>query len=265
MLQSLAVFLQPSIPLLLLEHFQGAAEVGIFSAVVKVATLVSLPLIGLNTVFAPRVAERSAKAGKLAGLYRTMTGWIVSLSLLPFLIIVFAAGSILEIFGPEFGASSELLRILAGGYLVWAASGSAGCVLVMTGRAKLSLLNALLGVTLSLLLNWWLIPWLGIRGATIANTVVLLGGSLLALGEVFYLMGLQPYGREALRAAIAGVAAILAFLLISKLGTMPTRVAFSALIYLVVLWAFGSAGEKRQLNTMLMTVMADARHFFRSR
>jgi O-antigen/teichoic acid export membrane protein len=264
MFQSLAVFLQPSIPLLLLEYFQGATQVGIFSAAIKVATLVSLPLIGLNTVFAPRVAEQSAEVAKLGRLYKAMTAWTMSISLLPFLGILFAAGSIMKIFGPEFGSYSNLLTLLAVGYLVWAGNGSAGCILVMTGRAKVSLLNAILGVVLSFLLNLWLIPSLGIQGAAIANTVVLLAGSLLALGEVFYLMRLQPYGRGSLRAVVAGAAATLALLLLARLGDKPTQLALSTTIYLVAFWVLSSDGEKKRYYRILATAMENARQILRS-
>ena len=59
--QSLAVFLQPSIPLLFIEHFGDSSQVGIFSAALKVSTLISLPLVGLNTVFAPSsLSERKS-------------------------------------------------------------------------------------------------------------------------------------------------------------------------------------------------------------
>jgi len=259
--QSLAVFLQPAIPLLVIEHFQGSSQVGIFSAALKVATLVSLPLIALNTVFAPRISEVSSRReiGGLGSLYRMMTVSTISMSLLPFLISLLFASPIMQIFGPEFEAGSSILGLLAVGYLVRAISGPAGCVLVMTGRVNISLVNALLGSLLSLLLNLLLVPSLGLRGAAIASTITLVVVGILGLAQVFYFLRIQPYGRASLRPVLAGVIATIGLLLLSRQGIWFLQIFLFIVAYLGLFWLFTCAGEKDWMQNISAVVRGTIR------
>lgn len=264
--QNLAVFLQPSIPLLLIGYFEDSSQVGVFSAALKVSTLISLPLVGLNTVFAPRISELYAGSGveKLKSLYRTMTAWTISVSLLPFLITLLFAAPIMRIFGPEFEANSSILSLLAVGSLMSAASGSAGCILVMTGRVNISLANALLGTLLGLLLNLFLIPSLGIRGAAIASTAILVSVSILGLIEVFYLLGIQPYGRDSLKPLIPGGIATIGLLLLSGQGTKFYQILLFAPAYLGLFWLLNSTDEKDWLRNRPALVIQEITRLLRS-
>ena len=205
---------------------------------------------------AARISELHGRGEveKLKSLYRTLTNWTIAVGLLPFLIIFLFANPIMGIFGPEFEASSNILGLLAVGYLMRVASGSAGCILVMTGRVNLSLANALLGTLLSFLLNLLLIPSLGSTGAAIATTATLAMVSVLGLVEVFYLLRSQPYGVDSLKPAVSGAIAAVGFLLLFGQGTNLFQILLLAAGYLGLSWFLSSSGEKAWIRKIMVAV-----------
>jgi O-antigen/teichoic acid export membrane protein len=257
MFLNLAAFLQPSIPLLLIGYIKGSLEVGIFSAAVKVAAIISLPVAGLNTVFAPRISELHGKGEfvRLRSLYRTLAGWTATIGVLPFLIVVLFAEPVMRFFGSEFGVASDVVKWLAVGHLFSVASGSALCMLVMTGRSKISLMNIILGTIVNLLLNLLLIPPLGIKGAALAATASLALVGVLALIEVFYLLRMQPYGVGSIMPLIAGGIATIGSLLMVRLGMGFSGLALSVPTYLILCWLLSSAEEKDRVREMTISVI----------
>jgi O-antigen/teichoic acid export membrane protein len=255
--QSMAILLLPGIPLLMIEYLKDFSQAGVFSAALKVATLISLPLVGLNTVFAPRVSEvhGGGEVEKLGFWYRTMTAWTISVSLPLFLFILLFATPIMRIFGPEFTAGANALRLLATGHFVSAACGSAGCVLVMTGRVNISLANALLSTLLSVLLNLFLVSALGIRGAAIASAAVLAAVGILGLIEVFCLLRIQPYGRGSLKPMVSGGIAVIGLLLLSGQGVKALQVLLFAPAYLGLFWFLSSTDERSWVRKRLTAVI----------
>jgi O-antigen/teichoic acid export membrane protein len=257
MFQSLTIFLVPGIPLLLLGYFKGSFDVGIFSAAVKVAAIITLPVVGLNTVFAPRISELHEKAEpvRLLSLYRTLTGWTVTMGLLPFLIMLLFAGPVMTFFGSEFGVGSDTVKLLAVGQLIGAASGSAGCMLVMTGRSRFSLMNAILGAMMNLLLNILLIPSLGMSGAAIATAATLTLVGMLGLIEVYCLLRMQPYSMDSLKPLVSGGIATIGSLLMVRLGMEFSGLALSVAVYLIMCWLLSSADEKDRIREMMISVI----------
>ncbi|WP_169709453.1 lipopolysaccharide biosynthesis protein [Deferrisoma camini] len=114
------------------------AEVGVFGAALRTATLTSLLLVAVNSMTAPKFAALWAK-GDLQGLEKTAvkSAVLVSLSAAPILsILAFFPEQVLGLFGKDFASGAVALTILAAGQFVNAATGSVGYLLMMTGHGK---------------------------------------------------------------------------------------------------------------------------------
>lgn len=151
----------------------GTYESGIFSAAVRIATMVSFAITSMNMIAAPMLSEHYAKRN-----FRQMQR-ICTLSArsgfafagVVFLIIVCFGDWILGLFGDEFKAGSLALIVLSASHLAHAFCGQCGTVMNMTGQQKTSTNILIVSTVLKVALNLLLIPGLGMVGAALANLV----------------------------------------------------------------------------------------------
>ena len=207
------------LPVLVLGYFWSSAEVGVFGVVMRLALLVSLPLTAMNLVFAPTISFLYGRGEKeaLARLFKTVTKWIFTVSLVTALVLTLFAEPILAVFGTEFVSGAAALYLVAGGELVNAGVGSAGYMLMMTGRPKINLLNAVILSALNLLLAWLLVPRYGVLGAAWANAVSVACINLLRLAQVYYYERIHPYKPSFLKPILAAVCSVALLLLVRSL------------------------------------------------
>jgi O-antigen/teichoic acid export membrane protein len=127
-----------AMPIFFLDYYTTQAQVGIYSVALRLAGLVSLVLLVVNTIAAPKFAELYW-AGKMQELQKVITQstklmfW-VALSLTAILIV--GGDFLLQFFGEEFKEGYWVLVILSLGQLVNAATGSVGVFMNMSGRQR---------------------------------------------------------------------------------------------------------------------------------
>jgi O-antigen/teichoic acid export membrane protein len=107
-----------------------------------------------------------------------------------FLMMIFPS-QIMAIFGAEFAASGNVLRILLIGQFVNVACGSVGFLLIMSGNEK-SFRNAIvLSVVSMSVLLLVLVPHLQEIGAAIANTVAVIVSNVMCIYYVKKRLGIS--------------------------------------------------------------------------
>jgi O-antigen/teichoic acid export membrane protein len=142
--------------------------------------------------------------------------------------------------------------ILAIGQLVNVGTGTAANLLVMAGRARLTLVTSIVFLAVSLALDLLLIPRHGLLGAAVANASAMLMVNLLRLWLVHRVLGLEPYDRRFLRPLAAGLAAGAAARLLPLPGLhgpleLGARCLLLGALYLGSLTALGIEQEDRQV------------------
>jgi O-antigen/teichoic acid export membrane protein len=230
-----------SLDVLVLGYFRSAEEVGIYSAVLRLAPLTALPLFAFNRAFAPTIAELYGKGDRmqLAHSFKLITRWVFTFSLPIFIVFVVGGSTILSLFGPEFVAGALVLSTLALGRLIDAGTGPVGYMLVMTGHPRLNLLNSALLLGFDLGLSIWLVPSYGLIGMAVAQAVSVAAVNLLRVLEVRKILDMTPYDRGFLKPLFSGVV---------SLGL------FAALRY----W---QAGNASYLSMLVITVLVIAVYF----
>lgn len=199
--------------LLLLGVFMENQEVGVFELIFQISLVGSMFLTSFNMIFAPMVADLSSQGhwAELQQLYQTATRWILTMALPVFIGLALLAGPLLTVFGPDFRAGTDALRILAVAQLLNIAVGSVTYLLTMSGHPAAATVNSAVGLTLTVGLNLWLVPRWGLLGAAIAQGAMLATVNLLGLIEVRWLLKLQPYTssyrKPLLSAVLAGLVA----------------------------------------------------------
>lgn len=185
MITSISAVLMGSISLFILKYFSTGENVGIYDVAMRFSMLISIILIVVNTVSAPKFAELYwANKTKELQVVISQSVKIIFLGALVISIIIAAASfPLLNFFGTEFTKGQVPLFILILGQLFNAATGSVGLFLNMSGRQNILRNTALLSLGIQLILSIILIPIMGMTGAAIASTS---GGILWNLLCILY-------------------------------------------------------------------------------
>ena len=168
-----------------------AADVAVFNAAQRTAILISLVLVAVNSIAAPKFAAlyRLHQHDALRKTALQATRLMLGLALIPFALIQIGAEPILSLFGAEFTEGATVLRILALGQLVNVATGSVGFLLSMTGHERLLRNNVLVAAVVALGSAVALIPPFGLLGAAVATAAGLAVQNLLSVWQVRRVLG----------------------------------------------------------------------------
>jgi O-antigen/teichoic acid export membrane protein len=174
--------LNGQVGVIMLGAMGSAADTGQFYAALRSAALVSLALVALGQVMAPRVSVLYA-SGDRAGIERLLargTGAASALALPPALFLTLFGPRFLGIFGHGFREGSTALTILVAGEVFNAATGAVGMALVMTKHERSAIWATLSGTCLNIVLCTLLIPGWGPTGAATATA-----GSIVLINVLF--------------------------------------------------------------------------------
>ncbi|MBI4653433.1 MAG: flippase [Nitrospirae bacterium] len=163
--------------------FMSDKDVGIYNIATKIATVISVPLFAVNSIAAPKFAEFFGKndiksLGKMAQHSTKMIFWVS----LPVVCIFLTFPSfVMGIFGKDFIEGRYALIYLTIGQFINAVSGSVGFILQMTGKEKAFQYIMIFAVMLNIMLDYLLIPKLGIAGAAISNMIAMIFWNIAAV------------------------------------------------------------------------------------
>jgi len=175
--------------------FRTEAEVGVYYAALKLATLTSISLAAINSIAAPKFAEFYAKRD-VRGLERVVrhSTRLIFWTSFPVLLVFFTMSSpVLSLFGEGFSSGRYALMFLTIGQFINAISGSVGLLLNMTGRQKVFRNILLIATCLNILLNYLLIPVYGINGAAVASMVSMGFWNMSAVVYIQYNMKITTF------------------------------------------------------------------------
>ncbi|MFN4059410.1 MAG: oligosaccharide flippase family protein [Paracoccus hibiscisoli] len=153
------------------------ADLGIYSAAVRIASVAILALAGLGAAYTPRIAaawsrrdlpevERLCREASLAGTALTVAMTLGA---------VLFGGAVLSLFGGQFRAGATVLTILLAGQVLVGMMGIAGGLAIIAGRSRIALTGVAAGLAVNALSGIVLVPHWGMTGAAIG---VVLGFAL---------------------------------------------------------------------------------------
>ena len=240
--------------LFVLTRFATDAQVGVYSAALRTGQVVVLFLTSVNLMFSPFVADlhNRGEIARLDKLFKTVTRWTLVATLPMFLALFVVPGAFLRLFGSGFSGGETALLILLAGQLVNISTGSAGFVLIMTGRTGWDLLVYAISLVLDLSLAFWLCPRYGIEGAAIANAITFAISNVIRLILVKRFVGIQPYDRHYGRLLAPAAAALALMLLVHRALSagwaidLVTTVACGLAAYGATYLAVGLTPEERR-------------------
>ncbi len=162
--------------IVMLGVFVTDAEVGVYTVAMKISMLISLSLMAINTIAAPKFAEFWGRKDIL-GLSKVaqQSTKLIFWTSFPLLVITWLFPEwIMSIFGSEFVIGATVLILLSFSQLINAMTGSVTYILQMTGKQNIVQYIVFFSAIINIVLNYFLIPIYGINGAAIASMVSLI-------------------------------------------------------------------------------------------
>ena len=182
-------------------------QLGQYGAAIRLSNFIALPLLSLNNVFAPTIAELHSKGEmqKLESMFKVITKWSITFSLPIFLVMVIFSPYLLALPGQGFASAWPLLIAFAIGGMVNAGTGAVGYMLLMTGYQRLSFLNSLVAVITNVGLGILLTPRYQAMGTAISTGMAICVLNLMRLLQVRVLLKMHPWRLDALIPFAAGL------------------------------------------------------------
>jgi O-antigen/teichoic acid export membrane protein len=184
----------------------GAAQVGVYGAVLRSGQALFLFLTSVSLTFSPFVADlhHRGERGQLDALYKNVTRWTLAVTIPVLLVLGILPAQTLRIFGQDFTGGADALRILIIGMTVPVTVGTVGFILIMAGRTGWDLAVYLGGFAIDIGVAVALAgpSSLGIRGAAIAQAATLTFSAVARLLLVRRFLEIWPFDRKWLRLAL---------------------------------------------------------------
>lgn len=199
-----------SIDTILLAAF-GVSDVqlGQYGAAMRLSNFIQMPLMSINNIFAPTIAELHSKGEmqKLETMFKIMGKWSITFSLPLFLVTVLFAPYLVILPGASFAPAWPLLIAFAVGCMLNAGTGAVGYMLLMTGYQKLSFLNSMVAVAVNIGLGIYLTPRYGAMGTAVSTGLAICALNIMRLFQVRLLLKMHPYYAEDWKPMAAGLVA----------------------------------------------------------
>jgi O-antigen/teichoic acid export membrane protein len=180
---------------IILGIYSTEADVGIYSVILKIATLSSFVLLSINSIAAPRFAQLNA-SGDQAGLakYAGQTAKVIFFSSLPiFFAIIFLRKWLLLFFGNEFIIGSAALLVVMSGQFFNFFAGSVGHYLNMTGHQKEMRNIVMASAVINIIACFIFIPKYGLMGSAIASAIFMASWNITAMVYIKNKFGVRTY------------------------------------------------------------------------
>lgn len=177
----------PWLPFILLGVVGNQDEVGLFGMATRTAYLVSAVLVAVNSIAAPKIAAlyKQGRHIELEELAQKSTLMLTLVAVPITIILVMFPSQIMSIFGTEFYASGNILRILVVGQFVNVACGSVGFLLMMSGHEVEARNSVIISVLVMLILLVTLTPSYHAIGAAIASSSAVIISNLINVYFVY--------------------------------------------------------------------------------
>jgi O-antigen/teichoic acid export membrane protein len=172
---------------IMLGIYRPEAEVGYYSAAVKLATLTGFVLQAVFSMAGPKFSELY-HANKIDELFHVArkSAKLIFWTTAPILVFLIVLGKpvISLLFGADFTVAYLAMVILALGQFVNSISGATGLFMNMTGNQNIFRNIVLVAALLNIALNFLLTPTYGLYGAATAGMISLVSWNLATLGYI---------------------------------------------------------------------------------
>jgi O-antigen/teichoic acid export membrane protein len=216
--------------------------------------------MAFNAAFLPAMAYSLAagRGEELRALFLRVSRTALAICLPLVLMLMLFPARVMAVIGEQFIEAAPVVSLVTLGTLVSFSAGPVASALAMAGRTRTQLVNGLIAGGTGLALNLVLIPYIGIIGAGIAQSVSMILSNALNARSVWRLLRVVGIGRDHIPLLVASLSAAGAgfladrFAPTNKYGALAMVSISLAAAYIAGLAVAGIAAEDRQLMRSLL-------------
>jgi len=250
----LAVFLYTDI--MLLGYFPNVTMtgVGVYSAGVAIAQLLTIISVTLTALFLPVLTELHASKRKESfnNMYKTVTRWAFFVNFPALLMMIFFSKQIIKIFfGLEFISGNTALVMLGAGYLFFSISTIPFLLLNSVKKTRSVFYVTAVALLFSVAFSLLLIPVYGIEGAAASVVISNSIRFFLLIAASYYFVRVMPLDKNIVKSLVSGLLSLVIVNYFSRMlfAEFPVHimaVLFAAFItlYLSLLLVMRSFGKE---------------------
>ena len=247
---SIIMLLLHKVDTIMVGYFLNQRLVGIYNAGVPIGELLSTVYLSFIPIMIPVMTDYYAQEDytSFREIFHISTKWIYVFTLPLYILILLYPGFFITVFfGSEYLEAINILRIISTGVFFSSIVGPTGNILVVIGKPRIVLFDAVTAFVVNISLNILLIPRIGLIGAAVATAVSIIVHNILTIVQIFYYTRMTAFRTAYLKITAAGVIpgtiALLYFpsaeLITVALVSLGFLLSFYTLSYL-----FGITGEE---------------------
>lgn len=181
-LNTMTFFLLQSVGVILLGKFENFEVVAYYDTAVRVATLTSMGVMSVNIAIAPKLSEEFNKGNltELRKIFKSAIKLMFLLSMPAILFLVLFTDFTLGLFGAEYKSAKTALYILVASQFLTTFMGISGTYMNMTGKQGMLHKILIFACALNVLLNYLLIPKMGMNGSALAAGISMVSWHVVA-------------------------------------------------------------------------------------
>lgn len=184
-----------SLDVIMIAQIIGLPAAGVYTTVTFLASALQVPYKSIIRVSSPLIAEhwKHRELGKMKLLYEQVSSVSLLIGLVMFLVVWINIDFLFSFLKPEFLEGIYVFLFLMIGRLFDMYCGLNGSIFTTSKKYKYDIYFTIFLVTMVYLLNLWLIPSYGIKGAAISTSLALILYNLGRIVFVYLIFKIHPF------------------------------------------------------------------------
>ncbi len=247
-------FLNTNVDIYMVGYFLASSDLGIYNIALQIGNLVTALLSTAGFLLPPMLTrlQKNGQTAEMRRTYQVLTKWMVVL-ILPGAVVLFFAPELVIglLFGERYVPGVTALRILLIGKVVAIVMGLNTQALIALGENRFVSYLVFFQTVVNVIVNYSLIPIIGIEGAAIGMMVSAILGDVVGVGILYREYEVHPLTKAILGpvGAVCAVA-VLGYALVQA-ANLPTYfvVVIVGIAYVPIVATLAPEPEDEQLLT----------------
>lgn len=207
----------------ILTYFVTASTAGIYGIATEAAFSIKKVRQSFDPIFIPVVSEllKQKRIEEIEVHFKNITRWVFTIDFFILSVFIIVGEFILSVFGSQFVPGYSAMIIIAVSVLI---NGSFGVseLFILIEKPWINIINTSGTITISIILNVFLVPEYGMIGAAFSIAISYLLMNCVRMIEVFILYRISPFSVKFFKTLVAGALSLsAAFMFKSFLAGLP--------------------------------------------
>lgn len=233
-ISSISFYIYMQSDILMIQYYLDIESLSYYSVVSKVSSLIIFPVVTLSAVYVPKIIQLNNKKYITRALNTSISVYKVIIAMFLYISIaltVFAPDVIRVLFGEEYLPGVTSLRIYFPFLFLYCVMTFSSVYLDYLGKARVRSYVAFFTAIVNIVLNFYLIPYLGIEGAAITTQLTYFPYAMFT-----FILISKYLGREFYVVLLKWIVPLLALILIIVIPTLCIVISIDSLIIRLVIY-----------------------------